>query len=269
MKWIVQTNLGSMIETSDNIKIESACKKYGFEFEGVNVIPFSGDIPKFNIDDPIVFYGGTGWINNIYNKYPNHKGIFFNPKSVFTYWIKKYGSNALNHGALETTINEFSKLRFDDDEMFFIRPVSDQKEFNGGVMNFGDIKKWDKKIISYSPDLVNIPIIISTPYRLEYEWRVFILNGKVITGSQYRTYNVLNVNPNIPQKVINFAENQAKIYSPAYIFVMDICKCGELLYILEIGCFNSAGFYASNIELIVNKVSNYVKKIDKETIKRN
>lgn len=261
VKWIVQANLMSMVETSDHVKMEKICKKHGFDFEGVKVVPFSGTIPDFDPNIPTIFYGGTGWINNIYNKHPNHKGIFFNPDSIFTFWTKKYGRSALNHEATETTFTKLSEANYDDDERFFIRPVSDQKEFSGGIMTFGDIKQWCEKIFTDVPDLGDLPIIIGEPFGLAYEWRLFILNGKVITGSQYRTYYVRNVQASLPQEVIDFAEAQAKVYSPTDMFVMDVCKSGDGLYVIEIGCFNSAGFYASDLEAIMCQVSEYVESL--------
>jgi hypothetical protein len=245
----------------DNNKMKDVCKKHNFDFESIKVIPFSGIIPEFDINVPTIFYGGTGWINNIYNKHPNHKGIFFNPESTFTFWINKYKEKALNYGAVETTFKKIASENYPDDKLFFIRPVSDLKDFNGCVMEFRDIKLWKDKISSYASNLDTIPIVVGEAHGISYEWRLFILNGKVITGSQYRTYCVLNVRPNVPQEVIDFAEDQSKIYSPSDLFVMDVCKSGTELYILEIGCFNSAGFYASDLEKLMCEASKHVEKL--------
>jgi hypothetical protein len=259
VKWVVQNNLCSIVETGDNKRIEDICRKHGFGFEGVKVIPFSGIIPEFDFNVPTIPYGGTGWINNIYIKYPNHRGIFFNPESVFTNWLNKY--KTLNYGALETTFGEVADALYLDDDLLFIRPVSDQKEFSGGVMLFKDIKQWRDKIITDVIELKDLPIIVHEPYQLSHEWRAFVLSGKVITGSQYRTYHVLNTKAGLPQDVLEFVEEQAKIYSPAEVFVMDVCKTAGELYVLEVGCFNSAGFYESDLERIVCEVSNYVEKL--------
>jgi len=256
IKWIVQNNFRT--DSGDTKTIQEACEKFGYEYEGVKVIPFSDEAPEIRPDAPNVFYGGTGWIDKIYKKYGPTPGIFFNPQSVFTYWIEKYGENALNYGAKETTLKEISKEDHPDDERFFVRPVSDQKEFNGGVMCFGDIREWENKIYCVCPDYGKLPIIVAEPYGIAHEWRLFILNGKVITGSHYRSYCVLHVYPEVPQRVIDFAEEQAKVYSPSSVFVMDIGESNKNLYVIEVGCFNSAGFYASDIEKIVYEVSNYL-----------
>jgi hypothetical protein len=252
VKWMVQNNFRS--EPGDTEKIEEACKKYGFEFQGVKVIPFSGEIPEVSKD--MIFYGGTGWINNIYNKHPDLPGIFFNPKSVFTYWIEKYGENALNFGAKETTLEEVSEEDHPDDKPFFIRPVRDLKEFNGGVMYFRDIRDWSNKVYCVAEDYGKIPIVVGEPFRIAHEWRLFIVNGKVITGSHYRLYSISQINPDVPQRVIDFAESQAEVYSPTAAFVMDVGESNKNLYVIEVGCLNSAGFYDSDINKIVYEVSN-------------
>ncbi len=252
IKWIVQNNF--KIDQGDEKWIRNACEKFGFSYEGFKVIPFS-DVVLDKPDNLTIFYGGTGWINKIYDKYPDTLGIFFNPESTFPYWVDKYKENAINYGALVTTFEDVVKESFSDHKKFFIRPTSDLKEFSGGIMSFGDIKDWSKKIFTDVPDLGKLPIVVGEPYGLAYEWRLFIIDGKVCTASQYRTYYVRNTKPGAPDDVIEFAEAQAKIYSPARVFVMDVCKSAGKPYIIEVGCINSAGFYDCDINKIVHDVS--------------
>lgn len=257
VKWVVQNNFRT--DADDPKWIKDACDKFGYEYEGFKVIPFSDKIPD-KPDNKTIFYGGTGWINKIYEMYPGTPGIFFNPESTFPFWVDKYKENALNYGAMVTTFEEISKKDFPDDERFFIRPISDLKEFSGDVMTFGDIKEWAEKIFTDVPDLGTLPIVVGEPYGLAYEWRLFIIEGKVCSASQYRTYYVRNTRAGAPDDVIEFAEAQAEIYSPAPVFVMDVCKSGGKPYIIEIGCVNSAGFYDCDIEKIVHDISKYLVK---------
>jgi len=206
----------------------------------------------------VIFYGGTGWINKVYERYPGLPGIFFNPENTPSHCAKVYGEKSLNHDARLTTFKKLAEEDHNDDERFFIRPDSDLKEFSGGVMKFGDIKNWCNKIFTDVPDLGDLSILIGEPYGLSYEWRLFMINGKYCTGSQYRTYYVLNKSPVVPDEVIKFAEEQAEVYSPSEVFVMDIGKSGGDLYIIETGCFNSAGFYDSDINKIVKEVSEFL-----------
>ena len=39
---------------------------------------------------------------------------------------------------------------------------------------------------------------------------------------------------------------------------MDIGRSANNLYVVEIGCFHSAGFYEANVEKIVKDISEYI-----------
>jgi hypothetical protein len=49
-----------------------------------------------------------------------------------------------------------------------------------------------------------------------------------------------------------------EIWVPAPVFVMDVGESAGNLFIIECNCFNSSGFYKSNIEKIVVDVSEFI-----------
>lgn len=255
VRWAVQYNLAK--QNADDI--EAACKKLNYKFVGIKVIPFSKEIPDIPNDDITIFYGATKWIDNIYQNNRWGPGVYFNPDAHFETWVEKYGEAALNYGAEITTLNELSYQPYPDDRLLFIRPTRDMKEFNGDVWEFGKIKRWSHGIITDvdTEELARIPIVVSEPYGIAHEWRLFMVGGKVSSGSHYRSYHKLNVSKDVPKKVVEFAEQQAKVYSPCSVFVMDVCESAGNLYVVEVGCFHSAGFYAADIEKVVRDVSEF------------
>ena len=58
----------------------------------------------------------------------------------------------------------------------------------------------------------------------------------------------------MPAQVRIFAEDLAKLWSPAEVFTLDICYSGDDYWVLEAGCVNSAGFYGSNLKDFVQAV---------------
>ena len=206
VRWVVQTNLGKHYSED----LERACANLGLPFIPVQAIPFSDELPDIDSSEPTVFYGATRWITNIYNSQKWVPGAFFNPRSVFTRWSKKYGKHVLNSDAKVTTLIKLAKEN---------RPE---------------------------------------PVGIAHEWRLFIVNGRVSSGSHYRRYHKLKEDPYIPPEVIKFAEARCWEYMPTEVFVMDIGESAGNLYIIEIGCFNSAGFYASDVEKIIKDISDHV-----------
>ena len=81
--------------------------------------------------------------------------------------------------------------------------------------------------------------------------------GEVITGSHYRTYGHLKVSKDLPKEVIEFAKIQVDKWSPSVVFAIDIARCGNNLYVVEANCFNSSGFYDSDINKLVNSITSF------------
>lgn len=253
MRWVVQNNLGKHYCED----IEQACKSLNMEFVPQHIVPFSSKLPDVDTEKPAIFYGATNWINNIYQSNRWKPGVFFNPESTLDNWIKRYGDRALNYDGEITTFAEITKRSIADDEQFFVRPCSDQKEFAGSVMTFAEIKNWQNKMSGDVGWIADIPILFGRPYGIAHEWRLFMVNGRVSSGSHYRTYHKLKEDPNVPPEVIKFGEEMAAVYSPSPVFVLDVGQSGDNLHVIEIGCFNSAGFYASDVERIIFDVSQY------------
>ena len=262
VRWVSQSNLGKHYHD----EIEVACKNLRLDFIPQSVIPFSDILPEIDTNKLTIFYGATNWINVIYKSGIWTPGTFFNPDSILTHWIEKYKEHSLNYTCLITTLNQLKTLEdgFDlesalwENGMAFIRPVSDQKEFAGQVISLNELDNWSSKVMIDVPNFGSVPIIISKPVGISHEWRLFVVDGEISSGSHYRSYHELKIDKEVPQDIIDFAKERIKEYAPMPIFVMDIGKSGENLYVIEIGCFNSAGFYAADVEKIVYDVSKYV-----------
>lgn len=263
IRWIVQNNLSA--EGGDYHKITQACKDFNIDSEGIQVIPFSPDIPEFTKDDKInIYYGATTLMYNIYHQFNNPPGLFFDEERFsMENYNKVWGDYMLNgpKDAKVTTFKEFGKENHSDDQLFFVRPDADDKSFNGDVRAFADIKKMLSNMIIADNVVLNedTKIIVSTPWNIEKEWRNYIVDGKVVTSSMYRkNFRLHKDGKDIPEDMIKFVEDRCEEYMPHKVFAMDIALCGGDYYIIECGCMNSVGLYHSDISKIVKSVSEFV-----------
>jgi hypothetical protein len=259
IKWVIQNNL---INAEDHDRIRDVCIKQGYLFESIKVIPFSPDIPEIGNECPTIFYGATNFINNIYISKKWSPGAFFDiDKFTVRSYMEHYQKSMLNYPCEFFTLESFASSHKADSGQFFVRPVKDMKEFAGNVIEFNEVIKWARDI-SYAqayfknPNLnLSTEIAVSEPYNIAHEWRVFVVNGKVSSGSHYRSYLKLDPKAELPEKVIDFVQEQCKIWVPDDVFVMDIGESAGNLYIIECNCFNSSGFYMSNVEKIITDIS--------------
>jgi len=254
LTWVIQNNLSR----SGTNSIIEACEILDIPYLSIEVIPFDPEPPQIEVEDLAIFYGATNFINTVHKSRKWKPAVFFDDSNFRISECMKHWK-MLNAEAKITTLKEFGSSSLDPDELFFIRPDKDLKEFSGEVIRFGLFSEWADRI-SFGDPLFDCPIVVAEPVGIADEWRLFIVAGKVITGSHYRTYGLLTSYPGIPQEVITFAEEMAKIWSPAEVFVLDIGRSGKDLYVIEANCMNSSGFYSSDVTKLVKNITEYTVK---------
>ena len=258
IQWVVQKNLTS---ETDFGALKKSCADTGISFIELDIIPFVAALPEFDRSRNSIFYGSTTFNHLVFNDPALRKGLFFDPVnfSVENY-VEKWGAHMLNHGALFTTFEALiGNNEYAPGKLLFIRPDDDSKSFAGEVMRFDEIADWYKKLtVAENTHLLpETKIVVSEPYNIQYEWRLWIVNKKVVAASKYREYFRLKKEEGCPAHVIAFAEERCREYTPHEVFVMDVCLCGDEYFIVECGCMNAAGFYKANIQQIVVAVSDY------------
>lgn len=257
IQWVVQQNLTNQ---HDLAALKLACQKYGIAFVEVFIIPFTASLPVFNTSRKSIFYGSTTFNSLVAADNSLNRGLFFDAQTFsIENYLDKWGRHMLNFGAIVTSFRQLMANNYDAEKLFFIRPDDDSKSFSGEVKKFGEIRDWYDKLKMF--DNTNLSadskIVVSQPYNIQYEWRLWIVNRKVIAASKYREYFTLTKEEGCPKAVTDFAEKRCEEYTPHHVFVMDICLCGDEYFIVECGCMNGAGFYKANIEAIVKGVSDY------------
>ena len=257
LNWAIQTNI---IYEPDKVAMFKALDELGYPYQGFTAIPFSGELPFVRAEGDVVFYGSTNVINSVYKHGGWKPGVFFNDNFDYRAWCDKYKSLNAKHHVLrlrDISVEHF----FGSGKQAFIRPVLDLKEFAGDVVEWDFFESWKRSLMN-AELLLDCVCVVAEPFGISKEWRTFVVGGKVVGASQYREYQKLNIIPGAPGEVIGFVEEQALAFSPHEdVFVLDVGRCGDELYVIEPGCFNSAGFYACDLLSIFRAVQERVKKL--------
>lgn len=258
IQWVVQRNLTG---SNDFNEIRKACELLNIPFVPLDIIPFSPSLPSFDKTRRSIIYGSTTFYNLALNDPSLKEGIFFNEQSFsIENYIKEWGAHMLNYNARITTFQDLLENKnYSADQLLFIRPNDDNKSFAGEIKRYQEIADWFKQLSGVENSFLNsqTKIVIAEPYNIQYEWRLWLVNGKVVAASKYREYFKLKKERGCPDAVKIFAEARCSEFMPHDVFVMDICVCGDEFYIVKCGCMNAAGFYAADIGEIVAQVSAY------------
>lgn len=276
LKWLLQDVL---INNEELIKKANSLNKLNYNFFPVGLLKeknFITNIDNLELynDDKLIFLCGIKLLKIIkeaknikdINPYLINKNIFKNIKDGIFYDYEKFDQlyyqkldiPLLNKNTLVFDMKNAENLFFDVDK--FIKPSRDLKSFSGGIL-FKNTKIIDHiKSGKYIKDYINEKIIIADIKPIIEEYRFFVIDGVVITGSMYVKNNKIFISSNIKKDILNIANEYAKLYKPSSIYVMDLAKLknGDVK-IIEYNCFNCSGSYDSDLILLYGAIQDYLK----------
>lgn len=259
--WLVQNNL---IKEDVSNGIRDAAMRHKHGYLGLKIIPFSDSIefgfpPGFSAPEgKMIPYGSTSMIKMIHRSKLDKRGFFFNDDNLRTSkWVKELGTLMLNYDARVMKLSEAIDMK--EDTFFFMKPDNDLKDFTGCLVNAGGIKKFYDEVsaggFTFGTD---INVVLSSPKNTGWEWRFFMLGDRIISCSSYKLKEQLNMTKAVSMYVKSFARDVARVWHPDDVYVMDVCESDDGLKVVEFNCFNASGFYACDVDAIVEEVSLHV-----------
>lgn len=256
MHWVIQNNIYSE-EGFDSLI--STLKLLDLPYSIHKCVPFEGTLdpePKPTQDRVIVMGSYTlalkakqyGWV----------PGAFITEDLDYAKQIAHWGKAMFNHDAEFTTFGAVKPQV----NPFFIRPVADSKAFTGFVVDWPYFENWRNGEIrhaqKYPDDLLSgrilsldTQVMVSPSRRIYNEYRTWIVKGKAVAWSQYKLGTMQHYKADVDQRILDFAEQQAAIWSPAPAYVLDVFETEQGLFIGEINNLNAAGFYKANMGKLI------------------
>jgi len=284
MLWIVQQDLWdeagyvTFIEALDRLEIEYLVIK-PIPFTN-RILPADFDSFKQDINDveepfidttqDIMAFGATS-LTRIAKARDWHPGTYMNENFTYEKWSEGFGlDNILNPDSIVQRLGDYFDLSGFEGSNVFVRPVLDSKTFNGEVKSKYDFKDWQQSIKFMeefmTEELVDIPMLnkdtviaVASAKKIYSEYRLFVVNKKVVTASQYKLGSEMVTTADIDQRVYNFATRMIYSWMPAAAFVMDIADTADGLKVIEINNINSSGFYAADPQKIIVAIEELVK----------
>lgn len=229
------------------------------DFQIVNVIPFSHEMdPDVNVDGKVFVFGATamgkiakakGWTPGYIDDNINYHNL-----------IDNYGGDVFNNDCVIVQLGKLiTTSKLPQWPRIFVRPVNDGKSFAGMTMTWQELFDWERKLweIGYEENsgttiTAEDYIVISSAKEIHSEYRFFVVDGKVITGSQYKLGDRVVYSNMVDKEVYRYAQQMVNIWSPNKAFAIDICRANDRFYVLEINAINSAGFYHCDMGKLVH-----------------
>lgn len=250
MKWVIDTSK----DDNSNEKMIAALKANDCEYQLFQYKPFMNykdvlEEIRFDLNEKIMCYGTINFISKIrkctdikpgsycdFDKYrcsayhPHLGGLLLNSRYKIIPWRKI--ASCMDMGT------------------FFIRPDSGKKLFTGVVTDYDSLRT---DIGFAAAGLEPETKVLVAPYqRVEEEWRFFVSNGHVITGSLYNVKGEHFESELVDMHAFELAYEASKCYNPDPVYVIDICKTQSGEYkVLELNSFSCSGLYSCDVNEIV------------------
>jgi hypothetical protein len=278
-KWLFEKD----VFENNTDKMIKEVKSQGMEAITVPYVPFEypGTLidrcyEKYGPEDCVIFYGSINFGRKLKNAWT--PGVYLNEKayecssyypSIKNLLLHYHNFIMLPYGVLK---NEKEQVfnRINNSEIF-IRPNSGTKEFTGFVTTEERFED-DVKLAGFYDVEDNLICLISSAKELIREYRFVVVDGKVISGSEYRDWTLPPDDYNSASLVMKrskhvnkicedpdawlIAEECAKRYNPDRAWTIDVARTlRHECAVLEIGCFSCAGMYSNNLEKVIHEVS--------------
>lgn len=248
MHWLIQ-DCENIAPNSDNI-IE-ACQQLGV---GYSMVQYPGVIPcTHKAGMP---YGSVQFARDA-DEWDDTLGVanyvFHTP--AWPEQVEVWGDDFLNYDAASCAFQSVPKR-----ERFFVKPEFEDKAFAGVVCTWDQYCKWRAQIIAgdcsgYSNLTPDTCVVYADVKPISHEYRFFVVDGEVVTGSLYREGVARRPLPFFDSPwysgdIDDFARKRAREHW-LRTYCLDIAVSDDKLKILEINCINSSGLYACDAVEIV------------------
>lgn len=261
VKWLIdpevfEKDAEPLLASLKKLGIEHTVCKFGTQYETY--------VDKFaNEECPVMFYGCLQF-GKFIKKNTNKITVYCNlPRFECLYYYPLFRQYLLNANYIMLPFGELARRKdwiFEHlGEVVFLRPSSGYKIFPGITVDKSSI---EREIKHYSTHVNPHELVVIAPFvEIKNEWRIVVVNNKVITGGQYKKNGAIVRIKEVPDNIMNYANAiVANVkYTPDPAWTLDVCEINNgKLNVLEVGSFSCAGLYACDTDAIVQAINSNI-----------
>lgn len=263
-KWLVDNYL---IETSYHEDFSKVLKRMGHEVIVDKYIPFSEKPQNIHYDDSdcVVIYGSIGFTHQYVKDRKFIPGAYCQEKAMECMgYMPKIDNPAImaNQNHVMSSFRNFVDNKnffyniFNTDKVF-IRPNSGFKTFTGLPIHLAEFDFEINSLRQLTSVADDTLILVSSCKTIKEEYRFFIVNREVVDGSRYKLNEELNIAKGYSQEALEIAKIMCNNkWQPDLAYACDVGIVNGEPKIIELNSFSCSGFYAADMEKLVEAVDN-------------
>lgn len=247
MHWLLERRFFKDSDQSYSRLCENLAR-HGVKHSFCTVIPFSDDGVETEVvldaNEPL-FCFGSNTLCKIMLRRGYKPAAFYSENSSMPNLLEKYKDEMLNADMVISRLGDANPSF----EPFFMRPAIDSKVFTSGLWSKQELEnfKADLKNIKdgeFSTVTLDTIAVCSSEKLIFSEFRYFIIDGKIVSSSRYKTHDRVTILPNVDHYIDEYVEKIIGIYQPERAFCLDVAETPNGLKVIEVNCINCSGLYA-------------------------
>lgn len=258
MRWIMDRFMVDRANQSNTglPTLEQAARELGHD---VYVIGREEDFSTIPYDNsaPVVTWGShqfvtkveqqkRGWIPGTYHK---------TNALAYSSFASHLGGELLNDDFIILPYVELKRRKWDHD--IFIRPNAVTKTFAGFSIKKEEIERELSALDQIEHVWADTLVVVAKAKPIKAEFRFVIVNGAVVTGSEYRWGNKLDIRIDVHPACLAHAQRVARrAWQPDVAYTCDIALLeDDQTRIVELNTFSCSGMYACDMRLVASKIA--------------
>lgn len=270
MRWLVQEFLNN---NSNIIRIIHALEECSVDYLLIRVnkdntltvlekeskLPFDNSdtiLQEFISNKQVMVYGSKTFAK-IAKEMDLKPGSFMNEQFEFEVFQQVLGDELLNS---KFVLGELLDLKPIADK-FFIRPTGNTKLFTGMTVTKEEFLSWQERERVENSLYIGQSLMISPVQEIEAEYRFFVVNQQIVTGSSYKIGKFVDTSRIPSDELITYTKNMVNIFPLAKAFVIDVAETNKGFKVVEYNNINSSGLYGCDEIAFVRAINDLTKEL--------
>lgn len=174
-------------------------------------------------------------------------GSFMTEQFEFEVFQRALGNELLNNEIITGELATLYPIAKD----FFIRPIGNTKLFTGMTVTKRDFLDWQEQENKDDSSYIGQTLMMAPLQIIKVEYRFFVVDQKVITGSSYK----VNCSRKPSATIMRYTEQIVYKFPLAKAFVIDIAETEKGLKVVEYNNINTSGLYGCDEVAIVHAIN--------------
>ncbi len=246
MHWIIQQSLFKPLNYQ---RLIAVLERFDIPYTSISIKPGTLSLTPAVNPSGRVYVCGALKLAKIAEQNNWSPGSFLNDDFHFDIWLDKLKHELLNADA---KVMPLAQMSVNYEHPVFIRPAQDNKAFDGQVLDQSQLATFKQNALNQG--LGDLAITICGVKKIYREYRCFVVDKQMVTGSLYRLAGKAQVSSDIDPQAQQFVQQIIDTWLPSPSVVIDVALTAAGYKLIEFNAINCSGFYDSDIERYVTAI---------------